>query len=183
MAAARLAARARNRSTDGSAGSRCTRAAPARALKCSSSRAISNRRGWPASTRTIASDEEPSANERDVDKSKSAAATLAVRRNRSLRKRNNIDAIHNTRTRAEHKSKPGQAKRVMLPSCRSFGPAYAPEMLLGTDEHPPARDSRRGVAKFVQRVAVQDVEFVAGLHNDQFAGCRDAKQPPVHPHG
>src|SRR5207247_2179491 len=107
----RLAARERNRSTDGSAGSRCTRAAPVRSLKCSSSRAISNRRGWPASTTTIASDEEPSAKERDADKSRSAAAaSLAVRRNRSLRKKNKINVTKDTRTHVERKSKPGAVR-------------------------------------------------------------------------
>src|SRR2546426_10580026 len=99
VAAIKLAARARNRSTDRSAGIGCTEAAPVWSLKCSSSRAISNRRGWPASKSTTASDDEPSAKECDVDKSVSAAATaLALRKNRSLRKENNIYATHSTRS-------------------------------------------------------------------------------------
>src|SRR5207247_10794092 len=107
VAAIRLAARARSRSTDRSTGIGCTQAAPVLPLKCSSSRAISNRRGWPASKSTTASDEEPSAKERDADKSRSAAAaSLAVRRNRSLRKKNKINVTKDTRTHVERKSKP-----------------------------------------------------------------------------
>src|SRR2546427_589709 len=124
VAAIKLAARARNRSTDRSAGIGCTEAAPVSSLKCSSSRAISNRRGWPASKSTTTSDEEPSANERDVDESMSAAATAhAVRENRSLRKKNNINLRQSRRTCLERKSKPGEAKvphRLRL-TRRSFG--------------------------------------------------------------
>src|SRR5947209_7715827 len=48
--------------------------------------------------------------------------------------------------------------------------AEAPEMFLGADEHPAERNGGSGVAKFVERVAMQDVKPVAGFQHHKFAG-------------
>ena len=56
-------------------------------------------------------------------------------------------------------------------------------MSLGMNEHPAQRNRRRGMAQFVQRITVQEIEPLAAFHYHQFARCRNTEQPAVHPHG
>src|SRR5438093_250327 len=54
-------------------------------------------------------------------------------------------------------------------------------MFFGADEQSAQRHRWSGMTKLIERISVQNVEFVAPFHDCEFPGSRDAEQAALDP--